>query len=221
MALREIKEKVLKMRRAGMSYSQIRAEVMVSKGTLSLWLRDLPLTRERINALRANSPQRIERCRNTKASKRDARLRDVYQKAALNIGKLGDLSEREIFLCGLFLYWGEGSKTNSYCIEITNTDPAMIKFALLWFKTMGVEKESLKARIKIYGDTDKEETVKYWCGILGFVRSQFRFQIKKTNQADITYKTGFGHCTCSLIYWNRDKGEHIAQSLRYIRNLFL
>lgn len=221
MALRELKEKALKMRREGMSYSQIKAVVKVSKGTLSDWLKNISLPEERIRELRDFNAIRIEKCRNTKALKRNNRLELVYRKVEKDIGTFKNMSEREIFLFGLFLYWGEGSKTDSYCIEITNTDPSMIKFALLWFKTIGVNKEDLKIRLKIYKDTDKEYVTNYWIKVLGVDKTQFRYQIKRTNQADITYKTGFGHGTCSLVHWNRDKGEYITQSLKYIRNLFL
>lgn len=104
MALRELREKVLEMRKRGMSYSQIRAEVRVSKSTLSHWLKDIPLSEERIRELRDFSAIRIEKCRNAKAEKKQSRLDAVYEKVSSNIGKLTD---REIFLCGIFLYWGE------------------------------------------------------------------------------------------------------------------
>lgn len=220
-ALRKLKEKVLQLRQQGMSYSQIKAVVKVSKGTLSDWLKNISLPEERIRELRDFNAIRIEKCRNTKALKRNNRLEMVYRKAEKDIGTLKNMSEREVFLFGLFLYWGEGSKTDRYCIEITNTDPSMIKFALLWFKTIGVNKEDLKIRLKIYKDIDKEHVTNYWIKVLGVDKTQFRYQVKRTNQSDITYKTGFGHGTCSLVYRNRDKGEYITQSLKYIRNLFL
>lgn len=218
MALRKLKEKVLEMRRDGMSYSQIRAVVKVSKSTLSLWLRDLPLSDSRIRKLRDYSAVRIERCRNTKAEKKQSRLSAVYKKVSSNIGKLSD---REMFLCGLFLYWGEGSKTNRYSVEITNTDPAMIKFTLLWFETIGINKEFLVVRLKIYKDMNKIKILEYWSKLLNISQSQFRFHIKKSNQSDITYKSGFGYGTCSVVYWDRDKGEYITQCLSYFKNYFL
>ncbi len=175
MALRKLKEKVLKMRREGMSYSQIKAVVKVSKSTLSLWLRDLPLSEQRIRELRDFSQVRIEKCRNTKANKKQSRLDEVYKKVSSDIG---ELSDREIFLCGLFLYWGEGSKTNRYSVEITNTDPVMIKFALLWFKTIGVNKESLVVRLKIYKDMSRLKTLEYWSRLLNINENQFRFHLR-------------------------------------------
>ncbi len=218
MALRKLKEKVLQLRQQGMSYSQIKAVVKVNKSTLSLWLRDLPLSDNRIKELRDFSAIRIEKCRNTKAEKKQSRLDAVYKKVSSDVGKL---SNREIFLCGLFLYWGEGSKTNRYSVEITNTDPAMIKFVLLWFKTIGVYKESLIVHLKIYKDMNRLKILEYWSKLLNINKNQFRFHIKKSNQSDITYKGGFGRGTCSIVYWDRDKGEYITQCLSYFKNYFL
>jgi len=65
MARRLDKEKAIKLRLEGQSYSQIKAELGVSKSTLSGWLGDYPLSSERINELRAHSFKRIERYRNT------------------------------------------------------------------------------------------------------------------------------------------------------------
>ena len=65
------KEKVLAMRLKGMSYSQIKSEIKVSKSTLSLWLQKYPLSEKRIRELRDWNPQRIEKCRITKENKRN------------------------------------------------------------------------------------------------------------------------------------------------------
>ena len=221
MALRKLKEKALEMRKRGLSYSQIRSEVKVSKSTLSLWLRNLPLSRKRISELRDNSAVRIEKCRNTKAIKRQVRLDEVYKKVSGNIGDVKKLTEREIFLCGLFLYWGEGSKTNMYSVEITNTDPSMIKFALLWFSVIGINKKDIALRLKVYKDTNHTETIRFWSNLLCLKKKQIKLHTKMSNQSDITYKGGFGRGTCSLVCWNRDKSEYIMQSLRYFKNYFL
>lgn len=178
----------------------------------------MPLLKERILDLGARNQRRVENCRNTKAEKKQLRLNDVYQKVSKDLGKLTD---REIFLCGLFLYWGEGSKTRDACIEITNTDPSMIRFALMWFEKLGIKKEDMSVKLKIYKDTDKERVTMFWSDLLQVDRSQFRYYIKKSNQVDISYKTGFGYGTCSIYYGNRDLYEKIMQSLLYFKNLYL
>jgi orotate phosphoribosyltransferase-like protein len=46
MAKYELKQKVLELRKQGKSYSQIRQELKVSKGSLSLWLRGKSLSKK-------------------------------------------------------------------------------------------------------------------------------------------------------------------------------
>ena len=57
--------KAIKLRKEGRSYSQIKKELRVSKSSLSLWLRQYPLSEKRLRELRDFNEQRIERFRNT------------------------------------------------------------------------------------------------------------------------------------------------------------
>ncbi|MBU4480119.1 hypothetical protein KKG48_01590, partial [Patescibacteria group bacterium] len=106
----KIKEKnlAIKLRKKGKSYSQIKEIVDVGKGTLSEWLKDLPLSREQLVNLRDKNPKRIENYRNTCRKRREDILEKAYNKAKYDIGKF---SKRDLFIAGLFLYWGEGTKT--------------------------------------------------------------------------------------------------------------
>ena len=85
MARRIDKNKAIKMRESGMSYSQIKAELGVSKSTLSLWLRDLPLSDTRLRELRDFNQVRIEKTRLKKQQKRSMRLDSVANKASVDI----------------------------------------------------------------------------------------------------------------------------------------
>ena len=107
MARKLDKQKAIKLRDIGYSYSQIKEKIGVSKSTLSDWLRDMPLSDKRIRELRDFNSERIERYRNTMKEKKDKRLREVYKKVSKDIGSF---SNREIFLLGLFLHWGRGLK---------------------------------------------------------------------------------------------------------------
>ena len=60
------REKALALRKQEMSYSQIKEILSVSKSTLSGWLKDFPLSKKRINALRGKNEKRIERYRETR-----------------------------------------------------------------------------------------------------------------------------------------------------------
>ena len=88
MARKKDKQKVLAMRHKGMSYSQIKEKLGISKSTLSGWLYNMPLSAERIRELQADSPIRIEKYRNTMRAKREAKNRIAYQNIAKRIGEV-------------------------------------------------------------------------------------------------------------------------------------
>ena len=116
------KNKAIQLRKKGLSYSQIKTELGISKSTLSGWLYNMPLSEKRIKELNSDNPMRIERYRNTMLKKREGRLEKVFNNVSKNIGKLNN---RELLLAGLFLYWGEGGKVSKYMTTFSNTDSEM------------------------------------------------------------------------------------------------
>ncbi len=209
----EKRQIAIEMRKRGMSYSQIKEKTKVSKGTLSYWLKDMPLSPERIRELRDVNPQRIENYRNTMRKKKEARLEDVFKKVSKDIKKL---SKREFYIAGLFLYWGEGGKTKESEISMSNTDPAVLKFFIKWIEVLGSEKSRLKVRIQIYKDMDEAKEIKFWLKELGLKKGQFRkTYIKKTNRLS-NYKHRFSHGTCNIHLCNRDICDVVMMGLKYI-----
>jgi len=214
MARKLDKQKALVMRQKGMSYSQIKEKLKVSKSTLSNWLNDMPLSEKRIKELRDNNPIRIERYRNTMRAKKDARLEEVYKKVSKDIGII---SKRDLFIAGLFLYWGEGTKAQNSLVALTNTNPNMLIFFMKWLKLFGVENKDLKVKLHLYSDMDIKQSLDFWSKKLKIPVSQFhKLYIKKTDLKSITYKNGFGKGTCSVILGSRDLWEYITMSLKYI-----
>jgi len=217
MARKKDKQKALIMRQKGMSYSQIKEKLNVSKSTLSGWLYDMPLSAERIRELQADSPIRIEKYINTMRAKRETRLKEVYKKASKDIGVF---SGREVFLIGLFLYWGEGTKAQKNSVTLTNTNPAMLKFFIKWLELFDVKRESLKIKLHLYSDMDIKNSIDFWSKELKIPLSQFRKPyIKKTMFKSITYKNGFGQGTCCVMFDNRDLWEYIIMGLKCISNM--
>ena len=56
--------------------------------------------------------------------------------------KFNALSQR-LFLAGLFLYWGEGTKAQNSLVALTNTNPAMLKFFIKWLKLFGIKNKNV------------------------------------------------------------------------------
>jgi transcriptional regulator with XRE-family HTH domain len=217
MSRKEDKQKALIMRKKGMSYSQIKEKLGISKSTLSGWLYSMPLSEKRIRELRADNPIRIERYRNTMRTKRETRLKEVYEKVSNDIGFL---SKRELFIAGLFLYWGEGTKAQNSLVALTNTNPAMIKFFIKWLEFLDVKKVDLKIKLHLYSNMNIKKSLDFWSKELKIPTKQFyKSYIKKSDLKNVSYKNGFGKGTCSVIFGSRDLWEYVIMGIKYISGM--
>lgn len=214
-----LRQQALALRKSGKSYGQIRSEIGVSKSTLSVWLKDYPLSKVEIDLLRGRSEVRIEKFRNTMLAKRRRRLDDLY---ASKKDSFVGFSKKELFVAGLFLYWGEGGKDFKRPLSVHNTNPAIVKFVLFWYVTvLNVPKNKIKAYLHLYSDMDIVKEVNYWANELNLPLSQFvKPYIKKSKRSDIDHKGGFGHGTCGLIVANLRLKEEIMIDLQIIADYY-
>ncbi len=210
-----LREQALKLRKQNKSYSQIKKELSVPKSTLSSWLKGYPLPKSVISQLRDRNEIRIEKYRQTMAKKREDRLHKVYFEEKLKIQKI---SNREVMFAGLALYWGEGTKVGSSKVAITNTDPEVLKFFILWLNLIyKIEKKYLKAALHLYRDMEVEKETKYWSKILNISIKQFnRPYIKTTNLSRINHKGSFGHGTCIIAYYSVELKQKIMTQIKLL-----
>lgn len=209
------REKALNLRKQEMSYSQIKAILKVSKSSLSLWLRDYPLSKDRIRALGANNERRIERYRETRRKTKETRLQKYYLKQKKNIFPL---TKRDLFIAGIFLYWGEGSKTQSTELSLSNTNPAIIIFFMKWVEsTFKISKDQLRFTMHFYKDTDIKKETSFWVKTLGVKEEQFsKPYIKVSSSLRINQKGGFGHGTCNARLYKARLSEQVLMAIKAI-----
>ncbi|MFH1509968.1 MAG: helix-turn-helix domain-containing protein [Candidatus Nealsonbacteria bacterium] len=219
MARLKDREKSLSLRKQGMSYSQIKKELKVGKSTLSLWLRDYPLSKKRIRELRDWNEQRIERCRETKRRKKEERLKSFYKEQKKIIFPL---NKHSLFLAGLFLYWGEGSKSQFSQLSISNTDPSMIKFFIHWLdKILLIPNKKLKVQLHLYSDMNIKKEIKFWSETLNIPFNQFtKPYIKETSSIRINHKGGFGHGTCNIRISSARFAEKMHMAIKTISDKY-
>jgi DNA-binding transcriptional MerR regulator len=219
MARLEEHERALSLRKQGMSYSQIKKILKLSKSTLSVWLKDYPLPKQRIRELRDWNEQRIERYRETMKRKKERRLEEIYKTQKKDIRLL---NKRESFIAGLMLYWGEGTKSRRNSLGISNSDPAVIKFFIYWATNiLAIPKNKIKVQLHLYKDMNIGEETKYWSNSLRIPRKQFNLPyIKKTFSKRINHKGSFGHGTCQVRAGNTLIAEKVFMSIKVISNLY-
>ncbi|MES2953152.1 MAG: hypothetical protein V4674_01165 [Patescibacteria group bacterium] len=129
----ELKKRAVELRSLGKTYSEIRKEVPVAKSTLSLWFLDVGLSevqKQRITQKRVDAQKRGA------ARRREQRLEITKEINELAKQDIADISDRELWLMGVALYWAEGSKQKewnvSQSLQLTNSDPRMVKLFLKW-----------------------------------------------------------------------------------------
>lgn len=178
----------------------------------------MPLSRERLEELQGKNEVRIERCRETKALKKANRHADVYKQVSRDIRTL---TKRELFLCGLFLYWGEGTKTIDTCVSISNTDPSVLILFIKWLELFNIPAEKLKIKLHLYSDMDIETETAYWLNKLELPVTCMRNPyIKSSNREGLSYTQKFTHGTCNLTYEGRDVGEYIHLGIQRLQDMF-
>jgi len=215
------REKALALRKQEMSYSQIKAILGVGKGTLSAWLKNYPLSKERISQLSWKNERRIERYRETMREKREKRLKEFYDEQK---NKIFPLTERDFFIGGIFLYlyWGEGSKTISTEVSVSNTDPSMINFFIHWvINYLKVPKEKIDIRLHLYSDMDIIKKTAFWSKRINIPKSQFsKPYIKQASIKSVNYKGMFGHGTCNVRIYNARLSEKVLMAIKSISDKY-
>jgi hypothetical protein len=162
-----LKERAIELRKEGFSYNFIRDQIKVSKSTLNRWLSNIPFE---------PNNEFIRKVNKTHSDLRDLRkrVRVESEKEARELAwqDVGKLTERDLFMLGLGIYMGEGSKT--VCLRLVNSDPTIIYTGITWFKRIyGLNNGNFMIRIHLYPDCDVEESRIYWSKITGLELSQF------------------------------------------------
>lgn len=210
---REDRRKAVELRLQGMSYTQIQKIVKAGKGVLNYWLKDYPLSEEQKRKIYSNREVWVENFRESMKRKREEKFQQVVLEQKKAIGKI---DKKNLYIAGVFLYWGEGQKGSSSA-SLSNTDPSVMKFYLLWVeKCFGLKRTDPKVRIylHLYSDMDFMKSMAYWRDTLRVNESQFaKPYIKKSTLAALDYKS-YGHGTCRIQIANVKMKNQIMATIK-------
>ena len=183
------------LRGEGASIKTIAKQLGVSKSSVSIWTRNILLNEEQLQRLKESALLGAERGRLKSALvHRDRRIKLEEDAKNFGISILSEISNRELLIAGLALYWGEGGKTNKR-VEFCNSDPKMIKFLIRWLKVnfqLDISQFKCAVGINILHQKREMAVKKYWSEITGIPISQF-------------YKTSFKKTINRKVYNNFDK----------------
>ena len=216
------KEEAIKLRRKGYSYNEILKKISVAKSTLSLWLKDLPLTEDEKNYVRERVGDNLSRGRLKAAS--ELRKRRTYreQVAAQEAKSMFESNcEDSIFLLGVMLYWAEGSSKHPV-FQFTNSNPTLVLFMFRWIKQyLLTEPRRVRPRIYAHKLYSGEDLVHYWSHHLDIPEEDFYRTVYKPTTR--TYKKNPNYKGCvrldvggvenyrKMMTWKKCLGKYILQ----------
>ncbi len=164
------KQQAIKLRKLGKTYSEILSEVHVAKSTLSLWFREIKLSRSQVHNI--SQKKRAAQLRGAQQRKVD-RIKSTENIHVAAQQEVGAITEREHFLLGVSLYWAEGAKEKvggrTTMIDFANSDPAMVRLFVGWLtKFAGVQKSEIVVRLHLHEIAIKRETelISWWSDAL-------------------------------------------------------
>jgi hypothetical protein len=163
-----LKKDVIDYRKKGYSYPMISQKFGLAKSTLNNWLRDIPFTPnqeliDRIGMAKVKSAK----------FKNKQKLDNIKEMRKLADKDIGKLSDRDLFMLGIGLYLGEGSKLYEN-IRIINSDPEIVKMSMKWFRNVCNLKDChFVPSVHLYPDTNIDIAILYWSKITGVDKKQF------------------------------------------------
>lgn len=178
----ELKRKAILLRKKGKSYSEILKIVGVSKGTLSLWLRNVKLNRAQHDRIYITLKQK-----NAYLQAKKRQIKKENETKQINKGakkEIGEAFKNWLFLAGLMLYWAEGDKSEQVeLVKFSNSDPHMIKLMMKWFrKICQVPEDKFRIGLHIHELHNQPLIEKYWSKMTGIKINQFnKTQIKESS----------------------------------------
>ena len=201
----KLKIKAVRLRKLGFSYALINSKIRVANSTLNYWLKDVPYKPNKTVLKRIQESS-------FKSAKilRDRKLASIKLSKELADKEIGSITKRDLWMLGVGIYIGEGTKNKTQMVRIVNSDPEVIKLAIKWLKsTCELSTSNFRIAIHTYPDIDIESTLDYWSQKTGIPRNQFRkTQIDtRTNKlAKNKGKSLFG--TAQLTVHSNGRKEH-------------
>lgn len=172
----EKKELVRDLRKKGLSYRELRHRTpfIIAKSTISDWCKDIELTDPQKDRLQKLFKEGSYRGRllgsKTTQTRRASEIREIKEKAR---SEINSLTQNEFKIAGLMLYWAEGAK--SRYVDITNSDPSLIKFMVDWLRVVClVPKERFRASLHLHSGHNESKVKRYWSELTNIPLHQFR-----------------------------------------------
>jgi len=131
----------------------------------------------------------------------------------------------------LGLYLGEGTKSNSISVRLSNSDPDLVNIFLKFLKNIcGVKTQKIKLWLTLHSDISTKEAEQFWSQRLNIPLSQFSKSVIVNHRGNGTYRKKSLYGTATVCVHNMKlrriiegwinkiikKYAHVAQSVEHM-----
>jgi len=176
--LKDIKRQAICMRNQSATYNEINRLLGVPKGTLRGWFKKAEASGKlRSRLLTGNQmkwAQNIITYNKKRALVAREKAEDIRRQAADKVAKLSD---RDLALVGIALYWAEGDKRSRWRLDFSNSEPAAIRLMMKFFREIcEVPEEKFKPWVQIHQNISAKKAIGFWSKITNIPPDRFTIQ---------------------------------------------
>jgi hypothetical protein len=201
------------LRAEGWSIGEIQQRLGVSRSSVSIWVRDVPLSPGQRDAL-----ARRVRIGPLNAGLRSAAAARARRREFQENGRSLARERGAMYAAGCMLYWAEGAKARNSA-KLTNADPAVLAFFARFLRQeFAVADAAMSVYCNLFADhLDRQiEIEDFWLGTVGLDRSALRKSTvnvySKYSQKKRVNKLPWG--TCKLVVHSTEIVQTIYGSIQ-------
>lgn len=173
-----IKEKVIRLRKSGKTYGEIRKEMGTSipKSTLSNWCNGILLSQIEKEKIRISQIIGVKRGMETawmvNKARREKYLASIDTRILPLQKRMKEVEVKKIALA--MLYLGEGKKKTSSYLSLGNSDPKIIRLFLSLLRSAYViEENKFRCIVQCRADQDTKALENFWSGLTSIPLEKF------------------------------------------------
>lgn len=175
---KEVRDEAIKLRRKGLLYQEINAELglEIPKPTLYGWFKSLEMSDEAAKTIDNKIRAALKSAQKKSISSRvNARIQKEAERIEINANladELDSVAVQKITLATLYL--GEGSKDKRGSVVFANSDPGIIALFLRLFRScFKLDESKFRCTLLLRADQDADKLNNYWREIASIPQAQF------------------------------------------------
>ncbi len=208
------------LRSQGKSIKEIARELNVSSGSVSLWVRDIKLTKQQEQILLARNPIFNGQSKGNKKKVIEAKkLRHQYQDDGIRLAKRHKMDH--LFSMGCALYWGEGAK-NKWSTILANTDVDLLKIWLKFLqKYFSISNDKIAVHIYCWlnNGLTAQNIESYWLCQLNLPKACLRKTVIHSKQNTGFKRNKHPHGACRIAVYSVELTQKIFGAIRNLASI--